>query len=415
MKNIILSVALASVLMACEKKEPTPAPTTPVADPIKAISVLNDNVGYNTVFDSAHSLGGVYNNNKVLISDFTLENNVQLNVRYYTSEATQQSPRETPFRFSINIVSNQFVPLPVGVDQYPAMTSNVSYDKVYSQYLPYTNIFSTYALKYGSFGYYNNATFGGDINAGAASANPIGDPDYSFRQPQLNSGGGFGYYFTLSALTPTIGSTYTNVLLGIGSQAKLNYFIGGCFHEVYTGNGVNELYAIGLTKDTVKVFKLAKNASNNYTASVASSIATKFTSGNTGAFKHYSTDGKKVCLCIKDGNSGYNTYSYDFSNNQLSQNLNQATLEYSGTESDLDMDDNANLYYTGFASNGSNTNGVSVYQKSGNNSATLVGTDNFLKSGTVVKLRYLSDKVFMAVTAKQSGKEIYQISIIKQN
>ena len=96
-------------------------------------------------------------------------------------------------------------------------------------------------------------------------------------------------------------------------------------------------------------------------------------------------------------------------------NLNQVTLEYSGTGSDIDLDENGNVFYTGYAGNGTNTSGVSIYKKSNSGTPTLVGNDNLLKSGTVVKLRVLMGKVYIAVTAKQSGKEVYQISIIKEN
>jgi hypothetical protein len=109
------------------------------------------------------------------------------------------------------------------------------------------------------------------------------------------------------------------------------------------------------------------------------------------------------------------TYVYNFETNVLSQNLKNVLLEYSDANSKLDLDDNGDIYYTGYSNNGINTNGVSVYKKSGNSNAVMVGSDNILKFGTVVKLKVLLGKVYLAVSGKQTGKDVYQLSIIKQN
>ena len=118
---------------------------------------------------------------------------------------------------------------------------------------------------------------------------------------------------------------------------------------------------------------------------------------------------------LTDANNNISTYIYNFSSNILTQNLNQVTLNYSGIGSDIDLDENGDVYYSGYAGNGSNTSGVSIYKKTNSGSPSLVGNDNILKYGTVVKLRVLIGKVYLAVTGKQTGKEVYQISMIKEN
>lgn len=79
----------------------------------------------------------------------------------------------------------------------------------------------------------------------------------------------------------------------------------------------------------------------------------------------------------------------------------------------FDLDEGGNLYYAGYAGNGSNENGVSVYKISGNGATTLVGVDNFLKFGTVAKLKYLYGKLYLAVIGTKTAT-VHQLSFIRQ-
>jgi hypothetical protein len=142
---------------------------------------------------------------------------------------------------------------------------------------------------------------------------------------------------------------------------------------------------------------------------------------NTGiiySLRQYAPDGKSMSFALIDRISNTaNTYTYNFENNTLQQILSNATLDYFGTGSDLALDENGIVYYSGYAANGSNTNGVSVYKKTNAAQSQLVGSDDFLVSGKIVKLKCLNGKVYMAVTADQTDPEakIHQISIIRQN
>ncbi|MFN8115105.1 MAG: hypothetical protein U0W65_03275 [Bacteroidia bacterium] len=426
MKNINTLIAtsiLCTILFsACKPKEEIkPKEETPTPEAIAAINVLNTNSGYTTIFESAHSLGGVNNQNSIGINDFTLETNNRFNIAYYTEVGTQQSPLRTQYRYSKDIISNQFMPIPSGAGQYP-YNLNINYDNVIYQYFPYSNMLAYSALKYSTgFGSNNGNTFGNDVSAAAVSPNPIGTPDFSFRYPVMNSGAGFGYFSKFASVNmyPVVGSNYQMFNGAIGSQANLSYY-KGTIHEVYTNNGTYEFFAIGITSDSVKVYKFnyTSYGSNStypvYTTTLIKAIPT--TISNYGSIiKHYSTDGNILSFMLtENGTNKVSSYIYNFQTNSLTQNLQQATLDYSGSGSDIDLDENGDVYYTGYAGNGSNTNGVSVYKKSSGGSI-LVGNDNILLYGTVVKLRILMNKIYLAVTGKQSGKDVYQISIIKQN
>ncbi len=404
-------------LTSCKKET-----TDNTYDPSKGITslnVLNNQVSYKTLFDTAVYLGGANGSpSNIGVYDFTLENKEQLNAVLFTSLPTQQSPLIAPIRISKNINNNQYVSIPSNVGQFP-LNLNVAYDKVVRQFFPYSNIFGIMAEKNGI------GQFLGDIDGTITGGigNPQGQGDFSYRYPVFNSGGFYGQFSKLSSGSPAIGSSYTIFRAGIGSNANLNYYRVSCLHEVYDKNGTNEYYAIGVTVDSIHVFKIDFSFygdNNNYpvfNSTLINAIQTSVPGWlEERSLRHYSNDGKILSFMITELNSNKrSTYVYNFETNVLSQNLKNVLLEYSDANSKLDLDDNGDIYYTGYSNNGINTNGVSVYKKSGNSNAVMVGSDNILKFGTVVKLKVLLGKVYLAVSGKQTGKDVYQLSIIKQN
>ncbi len=130
--------------------------------------------------------------------------------------------------------------------------------------------------------------------------------------------------------------------------------------------------------------------------------------------RHYSAGGKKLVMMVRDDdNKKYWTYTYNHTTETLAAVLSNVDLPYSGEGSDLDMDDDGNVYYTGVSGNGSGA-GVSIYKRSPSG-ATLVGSDDFLKFGTVSKLHYLNGKVHMVVTGSVSGTDFWkQVAYITQ-
>jgi hypothetical protein len=94
--------------------------------------------------------------------------------------------------------------------------------------------------------------------------------------------------------------------------------------------------------------------------------------------------------------------------------LDGVILEYGDDEkSDVAYDEQGNLYYTGFEGNGSNKVGISIYKVS-TAGHSLVGTDNFLKVGEVVHLKYLLGKVYITVQGTKTGTSVQQLTILRQ-
>jgi len=418
MKLSVSILAISAICCSsCEKKtEPDvydPAASTAPVD------VLQANASYSRIYDTAAYLGGANGApSNIGVYDFTIENGNLLHAVLYTSLPTQQSPLIIPARISKDLNSGKSVALPAGTGQYP-MNLNISYDKVIRQFFPYSNVFSILVEKNGM------GQFLGDIDATITTGigNPQGQGDFSFRYPVFNSGGFYGNFSRLGSGSPGIGASFTVFRAGIGSNANLNYFRVSCLHEVYNNNGTNEYFAIGVTADSVQVYKINfsfMGDNNNYPVFTADMIQALPTSVpgtlEDRCLRHYSTDGKTLSFMITEMNSNKrSTYVYNFESNTLTQNLNNATLEYSDAGSDIDIDEQGDLYYTAYAGNGSNTGGVSVYKKSGTAAAVLVGSDNILKFGTVVKLKVLMGKVYLAVAGKQSGKDVYQLTLLRQN
>lgn len=179
--------------------------------------------------------------------------------------------------------------------------------------------------------------------------------------------------------------------------------------------GTNSSIAVIVRPDSV----IAYSIDNNYARSgILSTIQLNGFSGVDlySTARHYTTNGNVMGMLIRSKTSNQVwTMSYNFTTQQLSLGVNGATLDYGGSDSDVDIDELGNVYYTGWAANGINTAGVSIYKKDKNGTVSLVGQDNILKYGTVVKLKVLDGKVFATVTGKHSGTNSYQLSVIKQN
>lgn len=419
--TLLITLGFTLFLNSCELDNTKPK-TEPTSNEPYALNVLNDNSGFQTFYDSAYSIsknsGG--GSGTIGLNDFSIEINNRINMNYYTTTPTQQSTLNKQYRFSINLNNNQFIEQEANAGQYP-LNPNIFYDKVVHQYLPYSNILGIIATKYSSgFGSNNGIEYFGDVTGGISSPNPIGIGDFGFRYAVSNSGTGFGYFSFSNPTVVKSGAQYVMFKGAIGKQSNLDLYRGGCLHEVYSGNTISEFYTIGLKSDSVIVYKFeytdfGVGGNPIYTTKQINALPTSIL--NTGSLKrHYSVDGKIMAFMFTDlSTNKVNTYVYNFSTNTLTQNLNQVTLEYASTGSDIDIDENGNVYYTGYASNGSNMNGVSVYKKSNSSSAELVGNDNILKSGTVVGLKHYFGKVYLAVTANQVGGNVHQISFIKQN
>lgn len=410
----VLCIAIA--FTSCKKED------NPDVNPDGTLNVLNDNSGYTSLFDTSITLGGANGSiSEIGVKDFTLENNTQLNLIAYTVLPTQQSPLEVPFRLSRNITTGQAVSVPGYVNMYP-LPLNIAYDKVYSQFFPYSNIYTVFAEKNGMGHFY------GDVDAEVTTGigNPMGTGDFSYRYPVFNSGGFYGHFSRVLG-QPQIGEIYTVFRAGIGDNFNLNYYRFSCLHEVYNDNGTNRYFALGVTADSIQVFEFNFTSfgdNNNYPVFTTAMVNAMPVNASMASWfedrtvRHYSTDGKILSFMVTELNTNLrSTFVYNFETNTLTQNLAQASLEYAAAGSDIDVDENGDVYYTGVAGNGGNANGVSVYRKSGNAASVVVGSDNFLKTGTVVKLKVFSGKVYLAVSVSPDGSSFgaYQLSVVKQD
>jgi hypothetical protein len=132
-------------------------------------------------------------------------------------------------------------------------------------------------------------------------------------------------------------------------------------------------------------------------------------------YRTYSKDGKQMGLAIyHDNTKQFYTFTYNFESKVLTKVLDGAGFTYGDAlQSDFDLDENGNIYYAGYAGNGSNQQGISIYKIS-LSGTTLVGNDNFLKFGEVVKLKYLLGKIYLAVQGRKTGTQVQQLSVIRQ-
>jgi len=127
------------------------------------------------------------------------------------------------------------------------------------------------------------------------------------------------------------------------------------------------------------------------------------------------TDGKILGILFKNESSKkYWTYSFNFNTKVITKGLENVILDYSGDCSDIDLDEIGNIYYSGFAANGVNKVGVSIYKKGIDGQTTRIGADDFLKFGTIIKLKALMGKVYFALNGKKTGFDKYQLSVLKQ-
>lgn len=422
-KYLVIGATLLAVVAlqttSCKKETVNPPDRDP-SDTLPA-PVLNDNSGFTQFYDDVipiSEVSGSFNSPAVGVCDYTIDADNNLNLVYYSEQPTQQDAFKTYYRISKNVLSNNMVNLPADADNLNTNTQIVG-NKAYqlTQFRPYTNFF-TYATQTNStgFGSNNTAQFEGDIFCGVSSPDPIGLIDMCFKYPCLNLGGIAGNnvfgYFTSGVPNPTYllstANPYSIVYLNNSGQPLLSFLES---KQV----GTNSSIAIAVRPDSV----IAYSIDNNYARSgILSSIQLNGFNGvdlyNT--YRHYTTDGSVMGMMIQSKTTGEVwTMSYNFNTQQLIKGLDGISLDYSGTGSDVEVDENGNVYYTGLAATGSNANGVSIYKKEVSGSVSLVGQDNILKYGTVVKLKVFEGKVYFAVTGKKTGSSNYQVSIIKQN
>jgi len=421
----IWAAAIGTVLLlqtvSCKKETINP-PNNNTGNDTLPVSLLNDNSGFTQFYDDLIPLSdvsGSFSLPSVGVCDYTIDADNNLHLVYYSEQPTQQDAFRTYYRISKNTLSSALVGLPSGADDLNTSTQIVG-NKSYGlmQFRPYTNYFTYATLTTASSWPYNNSVlYEGDIYCAISSANPVGQLDMGFTYPCLNplataGDNAFGYF--------TSGAPNPNYLLSSNNPYLFTFLNNSAQHIPVSFlesklAGTNSCVAIIVRPDSA----IAYSVDNSFVRSgILSAVTpTGMVGGNNyKSVRHYSADGTVLGMLVLDENSNLVwTYSFNFVTKQLTKHLDAVTLNYTGTGSDIDVDENGNVYYTGYASNGTNTNGVSIYKKDANGGVSLVGSDNILKYGEVVKLKVFNGKIYFAVTGRKTGTSSYQVSIVKQN
>ena len=421
MKKSFLYLIALFALASCTK-EPETIKVEPV-NPDAVVSVLKDNSGFDTVFNVVKGLSTFISAETPLkVVDFSLETNNNFNIVYTTEEPSQQSLLVYYYRFSKNLSTQAVVPLPQYADNLKTFSqAQIKSDGLgigIQQFKPYSNFF-TYAItrSSASINFLNSIEFKGDIVATIKSGNPVGESDVGYYYPVANIAGaankdnGFGY-FTYGAPTPT-------------------HLFKACtpFSFAFLNNSGNPII-----KSLLEPRQLAQGASMAFTIRPDSLIAAEvnnttftqstvtrlkldltLTGGGYNVQRHYSVDGKIMSILLNQPDTKkYWTYTYNFTTKILAKGQEGILLDYSGEGSDIDFDEFGNIYYSGYAANGSNKVGVSIYKKGIDGQTTRIGADDFLKFGTIIKLKVLMGKVYFALNGKKTGLNKYQLSVLKQ-
>jgi hypothetical protein len=421
---------------ACEKpKEEEVLIEDPTAQ--KAVYILNENSGFDTVLNQIQDLQGIGTAiGEIGLSDFTVENNTNLNYVYYTTLQSQQSNLFMYNRKTFNMNANIHEDLPSGAN-------NLSEYEGGGFFRPYSNFFNFLVLNTnttaGNIVY--NGTFKGDVSAVIPSRNTIfgdadmgylfpmvnsarfpGNPNYDYRQGCLTIGNLFGApsYINKSCNPKDFAFQYsTNPAV---PKVIANFFDVSISNQNITQFLYEEIsYSFDLRSDSLLVHHIKDTLIDNYNTQKLQRITgTSVGAGlsndlNIKKFRHYSDDGKVIGLYFQDLDSRKCwTFSFNYVNHTLTQGLQGELLDYSTNNSDIDIDEFGNVFYSGIAGNGNNINGVSIYKKDITGSVSLVGSDNFLKFGEVVKIKHLYGQVYVAVTGRISNTTYKQLTFLKQ-
>ncbi len=421
--NLFLIAGTCAFLLAtsCKKDETTATPN-PSGTPEAAV-VLKDGSGYAQSIDIVLKLtetntGGM---GKLGLYDFNIDRSNQLNLYYYDEWQSQQSLLKTGFRKAFDFSSKAEKTVkdatenPLTIDGYK--TGSL-------EFMPYSSKLVSFGYSEARSGYYSQGFVGGDLSIQLPMA-PAWQGSYS---------GGMGYYNAYAEQKTNGGKHYLLVQLIEASSVLALYeyltpampMLGSVrpdkpvlaqFPEPRHMPGQGKSVVISVRADSVMAYSInnVMSPAKVYTLT-GSTVSTGLDKTLSYTVKrNYSADGKKMAMMVFEPIAKkYWTYTYDFTADQLAPVLNAADLPYSAEGSDIDLDENGNIYYSGVAGNGGNSAGVSIYKRTASG-VSLVGKDDFLKFGEIVKLRYLKGKVHLAITGNISGVKAWaQLSIISQ-
>lgn len=409
------------------------APAENAYDPV---NVLRDNADFEHVWDTTRVMQtfGRYG-----MSDMTIENDHLLHFVFIENSIGGVNGYPSFYRKSVDLNTKKEVPLPPGAKQYPDLKNFISANGEIRQKLhvhafrPYTNFYYMALMTYSGpqGGTYIHVS--GDASyiglGGVVGRTHLGsfenyDLELGYRNMSIYHYPNMVYSFV--GLNPNPNPyLLTGLRLLWGGFNNIGPHTGDNFRPLYSETELGKSTLFATTKDNkliVAEYMPTDLPEQSFVETPATLVASvpytpyypNFT-GTAKTYRHYSKDGKQMGLFVYHPDSKkYYSFTYNFQTKTLQKVLDGASLSYgSEEESDVAFDEQGNLYYTGYANNGNNKEGISIYKIS-TGGQTLVGTDNFLKFGEVVKLKYLLGKIYMAVQGRKTGTQVQQLSIIKQ-
>lgn len=411
----LLSIALFA-LVSCEKENTEPDKPSNMYDPV---NVLNDNSGYEHVWDTTTTYGSISSSTGFVVRDFTVDTRNRMHFVYHY--------RDEYFRRSLDLTSKKMIPQhpQAGKEQAISGMYNIgNYNRDIEQYKPYTNYYvAAFQTESSSFGY-SKIYLQGDIGISPMPTS------YMTGFTEL------GYENVV--VKDTWNTAHMYISLNRKDDEDFNYRFANTkietakpfpdsenlFYILCDARTSGKSLYIGLyNKTQLKAIEFDRNMdstvrSGNVTATLNWAPPAEF--AFTTAFRHYSVDGTKLSFALVNYRTTpyrISTFTYNFTTKEFKKVVDNVLLSYGrvgSSESLYDLDEEGNLYYAGYAENGTNDKGISIYKISAGNNTSLVGKDNFLKFGQVAKLKYLYGKIYLAIRGKKTGTEVHQLSFIRQ-
>lgn len=432
----LLFIVSTVFILSCETETNTPEDPNNPADPFAVVNLLHDKTEWESVYDSmmnVGSLSGRENTSTAGISDFTVDEKNQLNLVFWTWWQSQQDGIYTCYRKSIDLNTKSPAKLTLNkfamtmynqvISRNPLYYSNGEYYSLKMEaFKPYTNYFVSGFQHYknGLKAYLMKGQASNDENSNVNfSQYQSGDFDMAFRNPTINLNPRSFFIFGANMADESMnfmGTIHTHYY-----YQEANATHGGLTEPRVNGKSV----AIEFRENELEVTELETGFGNRPNEEVKWMINRTSVAKLTlsvplqlplKTHRHYSVDGNILSFYIyNEKTDKYSTFVYNFISKTFVQKLDNVNITYGEKDkSDLDLDEEGNLYYTGYGKNGSDKTATSVYKLSPGGVNTVVGSDSFLKYGTIEKLKYLHGKVYLGVIGTRPETAYRQVTILRQ-
>lgn len=413
----VFSIGLIA-LASCNKEDDNPENPS---NAYEAVNVLKDNSGYERLWDTVTAYGSLSSITGFVVKDFTVDTRNRMHiVGHY---------RDEYFRRSLDLTNKKIIPQhpnAAKVDQFSYMYNVGNFNRDVEQFKPYTNYYvAVFQTERSSFGY-SKIYLKGDVGVHTETSYAMGLAELGYENVSVPGDGGVHMYIGLNKKDDEdFNYLNSNTTIEIAKP-----FSEQLYYVLCDARTLGKSLYIGFNKTQLKAIEYDRDKDKPVTTGTVTAtldwkpyVEWKMTTVEypekrfVTAFRHYSVDGKKLSFALMNIDTyKFTTFTYDFVTKEFKKVLDDVELSYGrrgSSEYLFDLDEGGNIYYAGYAGNGSNENGVSVYKISGNGTTTLVGVDNFLKFGTVAKLKYLYGKLYLAVKVTKTAN-VHQLSFIRQ-